>query len=94
MTKGKAPVAFLNQLLFWVGLILQLLSVTRLISFQECCKEEAGDDEENVLNVIDAFDVPRFSYSEELKKYVPDSTLDLPKPKIYAGSQRCHMLTV
>lgn len=45
-----------------------------------------GDDRDrDAFNVIDAFDVPRFTYSAERKKYLPDDALGKPKPSLYAG---------
>ena len=45
----------------------------------------AGDASENVFNVIDAFTVPRFSYSLDRKKFLPDKSLGRPEPKLLAG---------
>ncbi len=52
---------------------------------QDCTNEETGEDEDKVFNVIDAFDVPRLSFSSERKKYLPDSVLGRAEPDIYAG---------
>ena len=42
----------------------------------------AGDATENVFNVIDAFTVPRLTYSVDRKKFLPDT-----KPaSIFAGN--------
>ena len=47
----------------------------------------AGEDgAEKIFNVVDAFDVPRFSYVAERKKYLPDSELGKPEPSLYAGN--------
>ena len=54
-------------------------------SLQECSEQEAGDSRENVLNIIDAFTVPRFTYSIDRKKFLPDDELGLNQPKLYAG---------
>lgn len=39
---------------------------------EECSQAEAGEPNENVLNVINTFHVPRFHYSKDRKKYLPD----------------------
>ena len=39
---------------------------------EECSQAEAGEDNENVFNVINTFQVPRFHYSKDRKKYLPD----------------------
>ncbi len=47
----------------------------------------AGEDgADKIFNVVDAFDVPRFSYVAERKKYLPDSELGKPEPSLYAGN--------
>ncbi len=49
----------------------------------------AGEDgADKIFNVVDAFDVPRFSYVAERKKYLPDSELGKPEPSLYAGKKR------
>merc|ERR1711976_176751 len=40
---------------------------------KECSNEVAGDATENVFNVIDAFTVPRLTYSVDRKKFLPDT---------------------
>ena len=35
---------------------------------------------------MDAFDAPRFTYSVERKKYLPDNVFGKPEPNIYAGN--------
>lgn len=52
---------------------------------QECSEQESGDSRENVLNIIDAFSVPRFTYSVDRKKFLPDDVLNIESPKLYAG---------
>ena len=39
-----------------------------------------------MLRIIDAFDVPRFTYSIERKKYLPDKSLGKAGPKVYGGN--------
>ena len=53
---------------------------------QECSEQESGDSRENVLNIIDAFAVPRFTYSVDRKKFLPDDVLNVEQPKLYAGT--------
>ena len=53
---------------------------------QECSEQESGDSRENVLNIIDAFTVPRFTYSVDRKKFLPDDLINAGQPKIYAGT--------
>ena len=53
---------------------------------QECSEQESGDSRENVLNIIDAFSVPRFTYSVDRKKFLPDDVLKIESPKLYAGT--------
>ncbi|KAK3092347.1 hypothetical protein FSP39_001653 [Pinctada imbricata] len=51
------------------------------IAVQECnAEEEEGD---NVFCVIDAFSVPRYSYSIDRKKFIQNSTLGLPPPCLH-----------
>jgi hypothetical protein len=57
-------------------------------SLQECSNQEVGDEEDLVFNVIGGFDVPRFTYSDERKKYLEDEVAVRPKPKLYAGKER------
>ncbi len=54
---------------------------------QECSSEEAGEEEGKIFNVVDAFSVPRLTYSGERKKYLPDKMAGRDKePSIYAGN--------
>ena len=39
-----------------------------------------------MLRIIDAFDVPRFTYSIERKKYLSDKSLAKDGPKVYGGN--------
>ena len=52
---------------------------------QECSEQESGDSRENVFNIIDAFAVPRFTFSVDRKKFLPDDILNVEPPKLYAG---------
>eukprot|EP00094_Tigriopus_californicus_P009484 TCALIF_09146-PA protein Name:"Similar to POLE2 DNA polymerase epsilon subunit 2 (Homo sapiens)" AED:0.02 eAED:0.02 QI:0/0/0/0.75/1/1/4/0/457 len=54
---------------------------------EECSNREAGLTDEKLLHIIGAYDVPRFSYSVERKKYLPDASLGLPEPKLYADAE-------
>ena len=38
-----------------------------------------------MLNIINAFEVPRFTFSVDRKKFLPDETLNVEPPKLYAG---------
>jgi len=52
--------------------------LSKLLKFQECCQNEFDDSGTELLNVISSFDVPKFVYSSERKKYLPhDSKLSL-----------------
>ena len=53
---------------------------------QECSNEVAGDTTENVFNVINAFEVPKLTYSLDRKKFLPDHTMGLPQAKLFAGN--------
>lgn len=55
------------------------------LKLQECSNREAGLTDEKLLHIIGAYDVPRFSYSVERKKYLPDDALGHREPKLYAG---------
>lgn len=57
-----------------------------LYILQECSNQVAGDATENVFNVIDAFETPRFTYSLDRKKFLSDSSLGLGKATIFAGN--------
>eukprot|EP00095_Tigriopus_kingsejongensis_P007588 maker-scaffold417_size177606-snap-gene-0.41 protein:Tk07588 transcript:maker-scaffold417_size177606-snap-gene-0.41-mRNA-1 annotation:"hypothetical protein LOTGIDRAFT_218232" len=81
----------------WVDKVLAALSLKNLDSIvvdrelvativQECSNREAGITEENVFHIIDAFDVPRLSYSVERKKYVSDAILGRPEPRLMADA--------
>ena len=56
------------------------------ILVQECSNEVAGDTTENVFNVINAFEVPKLTYSLDRKKFLPDHTMGLPQAKLFAGN--------
>ena len=62
--------------------------------FQECSNDEAGDEEAHIFNVVDAFQVPRFSYCTERKKYLADKALGKPEPKLYSGGYSLFFLQV
>ncbi|XP_061174005.1 DNA polymerase epsilon subunit 2-like [Saccostrea echinata] len=52
---------------------------------QECnAEQEEGD---NVFCVIDAFSVPRYTYSADRKKFIQNSTLGLPPPCLHGTAQ-------
>ena len=38
-----------------------------------------------MFNIIDAFEVPRFTFSVDRKKFLPDDSLNVERPKLYAG---------
>merc|ERR1719369_807666 len=78
----------------WIEKILDLLGKKELDSavldkaildkiIKECSNQVAGDAAENVFNVIDAFNVPRFSYSLDRKKFLTDKTMGRPEAKIF-----------
>ncbi|KAK0046882.1 DNA polymerase epsilon subunit 2-like isoform X1 [Biomphalaria pfeifferi] len=46
------------------------------------CNAEQENDKESIFSVIDAFSIPRFKYSKERKKFIPESTL-LKTPKLH-----------
>jgi len=45
----------------------------------------AGDTTENVFNVIDAFEVPKLTYSLDRKKFLSDQSMGLPQARLFAG---------
>ncbi|KAH9505546.1 DNA polymerase epsilon subunit 2 [Bulinus truncatus] len=47
------------------------------------CNAEHDDSSESIFNVIDAFSVPRYKYSRERKKFIPEATLSKTTPKIH-----------
>uniref|UniRef100_A0A8C3MZF6 DNA polymerase epsilon subunit n=1 Tax=Geospiza parvula TaxID=87175 RepID=A0A8C3MZF6_GEOPR len=54
--------------------------------------EAAGDirnvlGTENVFNIIGAFDIPRFIYNSERKKFLPLSMTDLPRPSLFGTAR-------
>nr|XP_022334080.1 DNA polymerase epsilon subunit 2-like [Crassostrea virginica] len=52
---------------------------------QECnAEQEEGD---NVFCIIDAFSVPRYTYSADRKKFILNSTLGLPPPCLHGTAQ-------
>ena len=54
---------------------------------QECSSDESPGGEDDALCVVSAFDVPRFTYSAERKKYLPDAVFGKhAEPNIYAGT--------
>ncbi|XP_030637752.1 DNA polymerase epsilon subunit 2 [Chanos chanos] len=46
------------------------------------CSQSSDDTIDNVFNIIGAFDVPRFIYSTERKKFVPISMTNHPQPSL------------
>ncbi|KAI1237435.1 DNA polymerase epsilon subunit 2, partial [Lamprotornis superbus] len=53
---------------------------------QECSR--APDEAiENVFNIIGAFDIPRFIYNSERKKFLPLSMTDLPGPSLFGTAR-------
>ncbi|KAF2976079.1 hypothetical protein EK904_005965, partial [Melospiza melodia maxima] len=53
---------------------------------QECSR--APDEAiENVFNIIGAFDIPRFIYNSERKKFLPLSMTDLPRPSLFGTAR-------
>lgn len=52
---------------------------------QECSERENGDNEANSFHIIDAFDVPRFTYSLERKKFLSDGDMGREDPVVYSG---------
>ncbi|XP_068005253.1 DNA polymerase epsilon subunit 2 isoform X3 [Melanerpes formicivorus] len=51
------------------------------------CSQASDETIENVFNIIGAFDVPRFIYNSERKKFLPLSMTSLPAPSLF-GSAR------
>nr|XP_055027510.1 DNA polymerase epsilon subunit 2 isoform X2 [Misgurnus anguillicaudatus] len=51
------------------------------------CSQSCDETIENVFNIIGAFDVPRFIYSTERKKFVPISMTTHPSPKLCGQSR-------
>ncbi|XP_051981220.1 DNA polymerase epsilon subunit 2 isoform X1 [Xyrauchen texanus] len=51
------------------------------------CSQSCDETIDNVFNIIGAFDVPRFIYSTERKKFVPISMTNHPPPKLCAQSR-------
>jgi hypothetical protein len=60
--------------------------------FQDCSSDEAGDNGDKVFNVVDAFAVPRLSYSVDRKKFLPEASFGVPEPEIYAGGFLYHRI--
>nr|XP_030131166.3 DNA polymerase epsilon subunit 2 isoform X2 [Taeniopygia guttata] len=53
---------------------------------QECSR--APDEAiENVFNIIGAFDIPRYIYNSERKKFLPLSMTDLPRPSLFGTAK-------
>ncbi|XP_005094411.1 DNA polymerase epsilon subunit 2 [Aplysia californica] len=80
----------------WVDKIIEIIQKQSLTSsmidrgvcelaVQECNAEQE-DDSDTIFNVIDAFSVPRFSYVKERKKFLADSTLEKPLPKLHGSA--------
>ena len=44
-----------------------------IFSLQECCQNESEEPQE-LLNIISSFQVPKFTYSAERKKYLPSES--------------------
>lgn len=55
---------------------------------QECSERENGDNEANSFHIIDAFDVPRFTYSLERKKFLSDGDMGQDEPVVYSEASR------
>ncbi|CAB4060017.1 POLE2 [Lepeophtheirus salmonis] len=54
-----------------------------LRAIQDCSREESGEDDHHVLSIISAFQVPKFTYSYERKKYIPSAN---PSSLLYSGA--------
>ncbi|KAK2181721.1 hypothetical protein NP493_385g04027 [Ridgeia piscesae] len=51
------------------------------------CNSEQAEDGDNIFTVIDAFDVPRYTYSTERKKFILDEDLGLPSPCLHGNAE-------
>uniref|UniRef100_A0A8C0ZJQ1 DNA polymerase epsilon subunit n=1 Tax=Cyanistes caeruleus TaxID=156563 RepID=A0A8C0ZJQ1_CYACU len=51
------------------------------------CSRAADEAIENVFNIIGAFDIPRFIYNSERKKFLPLSMTDLPRPSLFGTAR-------
>ena len=59
---------------------------------KECTNQEAGNTNLEILNVINAFDVPRLTFNQERKKYLSDSFSNRPEPKLLADAETKSLL--
>ncbi|XP_046337184.2 DNA polymerase epsilon subunit 2-like [Haliotis rufescens] len=50
------------------------------------CNDEQEDEGDKVFCIIDAFSVPRFSYHQERKKFIPDSDMGYSSPVLHGSS--------
>ncbi|NXY81681.1 DPOE2 polymerase, partial [Alcedo cyanopectus] len=51
------------------------------------CSQAADEAVENVFNIIGAFDIPRYIYNSERKKFVPLSMTNLPEPNLFGSAK-------
>ena len=59
---------------------------------KECTNQEAGNTNVEMLNVVSAFEVPRLTFNQERKKYLPDSFSSRSEPKLLADAESKSLL--
>ncbi|XP_059179397.1 DNA polymerase epsilon subunit 2-like isoform X2 [Physella acuta] len=77
----------------WLDKIIDIVQkqslASAMVGREECesavqeCNAEQDDDSDSILNVIDAFSVPRFTYVKERKKFIPDANLEKAGPRLH-----------
>lgn len=79
----------------WIDRIIDIVTDSNLKSnvidkeilssaVRQCTNQEAGKNDVQILNTINAFDVPRLCYNPERKKYLPDSFSKRSEPLLLA----------
>eukprot|EP00088_Acartia_fossae_P068060 TRINITY_DN8562_c0_g1_i11.p1 TRINITY_DN8562_c0_g1~~TRINITY_DN8562_c0_g1_i11.p1 ORF type:complete len:542 (-),score=117.00 TRINITY_DN8562_c0_g1_i11:441-2066(-) len=52
----------------------------------ECTTDEGADENKNILNTINTFEVPRFTYSIDRKKFLKDDVVGREPPRLLSGA--------
>ncbi|XP_010209329.1 PREDICTED: DNA polymerase epsilon subunit 2-like isoform X1 [Tinamus guttatus] len=51
------------------------------------CSQALDETVENVFNIIGAFDIPRYTYNSERKKFLPLSMSNIPVPNLFGTAR-------
>ena len=61
---------------------------------KECTNQEAGNTNVEILSVFDAFEVPRLTFNQERKKYLPDNFSNRNEPRLMADAENKSLLFI